>query len=154
MSFLKRGLGSDKLCADLPLAIRYACDPRVSGARHPFAGTAQSRPRSLSLGKPAGPETDAVAHEEETLPVADPFQAGNGRWIANKSSLGCTPSVVVFPPEPPVADILPAERPAAVKGAPALGAAQRTLDSEDRSGIRGLTTGGFGGKTTFPAGEL
>jgi hypothetical protein len=62
--------------------------------------------------------------------------------------------LVIFPPEPPVAAIFPAERPGAVKGAPAFGAAERTLDGEDRSGIEPLTTGGFGGKITFPAGEL
>jgi len=62
--------------------------------------------------------------------------------------------LVIFPPEPPVAPPSPAERPAAVKGAPAFGAAQRTLDGEDRSAIPGLLTGGSGGKITFPAGEL
>jgi len=30
---------------------------------------------------------------------------------------------VIFPPEPPVASMLPAERPGAVKGAPVFGAA-------------------------------
>jgi len=89
------------------------------------------------------------------LPGAVTGKARTGRWIAGKSSLSFIRSgVVVFPPEPPVATILPAERPAAVKGAPALGAAERTLDGEDRSGIWSSTTGGFGGKTTFPAGEL
>jgi hypothetical protein len=62
--------------------------------------------------------------------------------------------VVVFPPEPPVVFVPPAERPAAVKGAPVFGAAKRTLDGENRSGIGFLKTGGSGGKTTFPAGEL
>jgi len=61
---------------------------------------------------------------------------------------------VIFPPEPPVVLVLPSERPAVVKGAPAFGAAERTLDSEDRSGTGLLTTGGFGGKITLPAGEL
>jgi len=61
---------------------------------------------------------------------------------------------VIFPPEPPVALVLPSERPAAVKGAPAFGAAQRTLDGEDRSGTDLLATGGSGGKITLPAGEL
>jgi len=59
---------------------------------------------------------------------------------------------VNFPPEPPVASPLPAERPGAVQGAPAFGAAQRTLDGEDRSGSGSKTTGGSGGKFTFPAG--
>jgi hypothetical protein len=89
------------------------------------------------------------------LPGAVTGKARNGRWIAGKSSLYFTRSgVVVFPPEPPVVTVLPAERPADVKGAPAFGAAKRTLDGEDRSGISGRTTGGSGGKTTFPAGEL
>jgi len=61
---------------------------------------------------------------------------------------------VIFPPEPPVAYGTPSERPGAVKGAPAFGAAKRTLDGEDRSGIAALSTGGSGGKITFPAGEL
>ena len=61
--------------------------------------------------------------------------------------------VVVFPPEPPVAAMNPVERPA-VKGAPGLGAAERTLDGEDRSATPQQSTGGCGGKTTFPAGEL
>jgi hypothetical protein len=46
------------------------------------------------------------------------------------------------------------ERPAAVQGAPDFGAAQRTLDGEDRSTTAHESTGGCGGKTTFPAGEL
>jgi hypothetical protein len=62
--------------------------------------------------------------------------------------------LVIFPPEPPVATVFPAERPGGVKGAPGFGAAERTLDCEDRSGIGSMTTGGFGGKITFPAGEL
>ena len=63
--------------------------------------------------------------------MAVPFKARNGRWIAGKSS-GCrTPSVVVFPPEPPVAAMLLEERPGAVKGA--FFAAKRTLYGEDRS---------------------
>jgi len=107
------------------------------------------------LGEPAGLETDGVAHEEASLPVAVPFKARTGRWIAGKPWLRRTQSaVVVFPPEPPVVVATPAERPGAVKGAPAFGAAQRTLDGEDRSGIWFLKTGGSGGKTTFPAGEL
>jgi len=61
---------------------------------------------------------------------------------------------VIFPPEPPVASPPPAERPGAVKGAPGFGAAQRTLDGEDRSGTSSIPTGGLGGKITFPAGEL
>jgi len=59
----------------------------------------------------------------------------------------------VFPPEPPVAPACQAERPTAGKGAPDFGAAQRTLAGEDRSAIR-ISTGGAGGKTAFPAGEL
>jgi hypothetical protein len=62
--------------------------------------------------------------------------------------------VVIFPPEPPVATKLAAERPGPVKGAPVFCAAKRTLEGEDRSGIRSLATGGSGGKITFPAGEL
>ena len=64
------------------------------------------------------------------------------------------PGAFAFPPEPPVANNPWAERLAAVKGAPVPGAAQRTLDGENRSGIGSLTTGGLGGKATFPAGEL
>jgi hypothetical protein len=60
---------------------------------------------------------------------------------------------VVFPPEPPVALIGPTEGIAAVKGAPVVGAAERTLDGEKRSVIGNLT-GGAGGKTTFPVGGL
>ena len=73
--------------------------------------------------KPAGLETDGVAHKEASLPVAVPWKARNGGWIAGKSSLGGTPSRVVFPPEPPIAILLPSERPGAVQGAPAFGAA-------------------------------
>jgi hypothetical protein len=61
---------------------------------------------------------------------------------------------VVFPPEPPVAAMNQAEQPAAVQGAPDFGAAQRTLDGEDRSATPHESTGGCGGKTTTPAGEL
>src|ERR1700689_656417 len=71
------------------------------------------------------------------------------RCVAAPSRMG-----VIFPPEPPVASALAAERPGAVKGAPGFGAAKRTLDGEDRSGLRPQTTGGLGGKITFPAGEL
>jgi hypothetical protein len=60
----------------------------------------------------------------------------------------------MIPPEPPVATGLAAERPAAVKGAPGFGAVERTLDGEDRSAIRGSTTGGAGGIILDPAGEL
>jgi hypothetical protein len=60
----------------------------------------------------------------------------------------------VIPPEPPVVIPGDAERPAAVKGAPGVGAAQRTLDGEDRCAIRDWTTGGLGGITKDPAGEL
>jgi hypothetical protein len=42
----------------------------------------------------------------------------------------------MFPPEPPVAITIWPERRAAVKGAPLFGAAERTLDSEHRSGTR------------------
>ena len=55
-------------------------------------------------------------------------------------------------PEPPVAVAFWPDWPGAVQGAPGLGAAQRTLDGEDQSGIGELATGGFGGKNTFPAG--
>jgi len=48
----------------------------------------------------------------------------------------------MFPPEPPVATIIWPERRAAVKGAPSLGAAKRTLDGEHRSGIDTASTGG------------
>jgi len=58
------------------------------------------------LGKPAGLETDDVAHEEASLPVAVPDQARNGRWIAGKSSRRFTHSgVVIPPPEPPDDDV-------------------------------------------------
>jgi hypothetical protein len=87
--------------------------------------------------------------------VAVPFIARNGRWIAGKWWLCFTrPGVVGFPPEPPVAVAFSPERTGAVQGAPVFGAAKRTLDREDRSGIRGITAGGSGGKPTFPAGEL
>jgi hypothetical protein len=62
--------------------------------------------------------------------------------------------VVIFPPEPPVAIMFVVEQPGAVKGALVFSAAKRTLDGEDRSGIRTPATGGSGGKITFPAGEL
>ena len=89
------------------------------------------------MGKPAGLETDGVAHKEPGFPVAVPETARNGRWIASKSWLDPTqPGRMRIPPEPPVAIISAAERPAAVKGAPAVGAAVRTLDGEDRSAIR------------------
>jgi hypothetical protein len=55
----------------------------------------------------------------------------------------------VFPPEPPVAIVVLPERRAAVKGAPQLGAAKRTLDGEHRSGSDKASTCGVGGNT-FP----
>src|SRR5208283_895008 len=122
-SVLNRGSGFDKLRADLVFAIGYGLGQRVSVTRHPFAGTARGRPRRLSLSKPAGLETDQAAHGEGDPPWYSPTYARNGRWIANKSSLCSTPSVVVFPPELPVATVSPPERPGAVQGAPAFGAA-------------------------------
>src|SRR6202041_3858031 len=77
-----------------------------------------------------------------------------GRSLTNRCVAAPSRGGVFFPPEPPVASALAAERPGAVKGAPGFGAAKRTLDGEDRSGIRPQTTGGLGGKITFPAGEL
>ena len=62
--------------------------------------------------------------------------------------------VVIFPSEPPVALCLLAERPAAVKGAPDVGAAKRTLDREDRSATQYRDDGRRSGKITFPVGEL
>jgi hypothetical protein len=44
-------------------------------------------------------------------------------------------SPILFPPEPPVAWISTPERRTAGKGAPVLGAAERTLAGEHRSGI-------------------
>jgi hypothetical protein len=55
----------------------------------------------------------------------------------------------VFPPEPPVAISVRPERRAAVKGAPLLGAAKRTLDGERRSGIHPACDGRRSGNT-FP----
>jgi hypothetical protein len=113
--------------------------------RHPFAGTAQRRPRRLSLSEPAGLETDGVAHEEEGLPVAVPSKARNGRWIAGKWLACCTQlDVVVFPP----ARAVPAN------GAPALGAADPNLEGKDRSGIPNRLASGLDRKTIFPPGEL
>jgi len=73
--------------------------------------------------------------------------------IAKEFSKPTKRAAAVFPPEPPVAPAGQAERPTAGKGAPDFGAAQRTLAGEDRSAIR-ISTGGAGGKTAFPAGEL
>jgi hypothetical protein len=65
-----------------------------------------------------------MAHEEESLPVAVPIYARNGRWIGGKPLRCYTQSgVVVIPPEPPVVIVCDAQRPAAVKGAPGVGAA-------------------------------
>jgi hypothetical protein len=109
----------------------------------------------LNLGKPAGLETAKKAHREENLRRAAPQTRGTaGGSLTNRCVATNCRGVVIFPPEPPVACMLPAERPGAVKGAPDLGAAKRTLDGEDRSGIRPMTTGGLGGKIAFPAGEL
>jgi hypothetical protein len=55
----------------------------------------------------------------------------------------------VFPPEPPVATTSPPERRTAVKGAPAFGAAKRTLDCEHRSGTPGPVDGRRS-ENTFP----
>jgi hypothetical protein len=55
----------------------------------------------------------------------------------------------VFPPEPPVAITIPAERRGDVKGAPQFGAAKRTIDVEHRSGIHRNFDGRLGGNT-FP----
>lgn len=79
-----------------------------------------------------------MAHEEKEtfLLVAVPEEARNGRWIADQCwRCSLIPGAVIFPPEPPVAAMDPAERPADVKGAPGFGAAKRTLDGEDRSGM-------------------
>ena len=83
-------------------------------------------------------------------------QAGEERPVDRKqiAAVLSQGSVLVFPPEPPVAAMNRAERPAVVQGAPGFGAAQRTLDGEDRSATSQQSTGGCGGKTTFPAGEL
>jgi hypothetical protein len=76
------------------------------------------------LGEPAGLETDGVAHEEASLPVAVPGKARTGRWIAGKSSRRFTHSgVVISPPEPPDDDV-------------------------------SWVLGGSGGKITTPGGEL
>jgi hypothetical protein len=109
----------------------------------------------LNLGKPAGLETAKKAHREKNLRRAAPQTRGTaGGSLTNRCVATNCQGVVIFPPEPPVASRLPAERPGAVKGAPGFGAAKRNLDGEDRSGIRPMATGGFGGKITFPAGEL
>jgi hypothetical protein len=115
----------------------------------------------LNLGKPAGLETAKMAHREENLRRAAPQTRGTaGESLINRCFTTHRGVLVIFPPEPPVASMLPAERPGARgtrfsgSGAPAFGAAERTLDGEDRSGIGPFTTGGFGGKITFPAGEL
>jgi len=109
----------------------------------------------LNLGEPAGLETAKMAHRKASLRRAAPQTRGTaGESLINRCLFAHCRVLVIFPPEPPVAPILPAERPGAVKGAPVFGAAQRTLDGEDRSGLASLATGGFGGKITFPAGEL
>jgi len=51
----------------------------------------------------------------------------------------------MFPPEPLVAIATWPERRGAVKGAPQLGAAKRTLDGEHRSGIGTASTSGGAG---------
>jgi len=66
---------------------------------------------------------------------------------------------ILFPPEPPVASVSRPERRAAGKGAPVfLGAAERTLAGEHRSGIYPpISTGGVAGiriEIDIPAGEL
>jgi hypothetical protein len=53
----------------------------------------------------------------------------------------------VFPPEPPVARLFRPERSGADKGAPAFGAAKRTLVGEHRSGIDANLDGRLGGNT-------
>jgi hypothetical protein len=53
----------------------------------------------------------------------------------------------VIPPEPPVAIRVRPERSGAVKGAPHFGAAKRTLDDEQRSGIDPAFDGRLGGIT-------
>jgi hypothetical protein len=109
----------------------------------------------LNLGEPAGQETAMMAHREENLRRAAPQTQGTaGESLINRCIAPHCRVLVIFPPEPPVASTLSAERPGAVKGAPGSGAAKRTLDGEDRSGIEPMTTGGSGGKITFPAGEL
>jgi hypothetical protein len=55
----------------------------------------------------------------------------------------------VFPPEPPVAMMVPPEPRGGVKGAPGFGAAKRTLDGEHGSGIDEDVDGRLGGNT-FP----
>jgi len=52
---------------------------------------------------------------------------------------------VFIPPEPPVADFDWPQRSAGRKGAPAFGAAKRTLAREHRCGISGQATGGPAG---------
>ena len=64
--------------------------------------------------------------------------------VDRKQMVAVLPRVGVFwfsPPERPVAAMNRAERPAAVQGAPGFGAAQRTLDGEDRSATWQQSTG-------------
>lgn len=65
--------------------IRYE-GQRVSVTRHPFAGTARGRPRRLSLGKPAGLETDYEAYRMYMHPCAVPIYARTGRRIFGSST--------------------------------------------------------------------
>ena len=82
--------------------------------------------------------------------------SGKERPVDRKQMAAVLPQggVLGFPPEPPVAAMDQVERAAAVQGAPDFGAAQRTLDGEDRSTTPHESTGGCGEKPTFPAGEL
>src|ERR1700688_1786158 len=97
-----------------------------------------------------------MAHREEHLRRAAPCRRGTaGESLTNRCmTTHYRGGGVFFPPEPPVAPAASAERPAAVKGAPGFGAAERTLDGEDRSATRTPATGGWRGKITLPAGEL
>jgi len=64
---------------------------------------------------------------------------------------------LVIPPEPPVADATSPQRRTAGKGAPLLGAAERTLAGEHRCGtgptVRRADPGGHEA-LVYPAGEL
>ena len=120
---------------------------RISVTRHPFAGTAQSRPRRLSLEQPAGLETTVRAHQKTGL-LRAVSTARTGRRIAEQIVARYSPDGSHFQRPPfPLLSRGCWEHEGTVQGAPQFGAAKRTLDSPLVLPI--IDSAGKGGRTVI-----